>query len=130
LAARHVAARLRQCTRARKGCLGNHAGGTSSVCRNDSSGLCGSMDRIFRVSNSRGGMMMRPVLLIAASVALLSACSEETPPMQYGANPDIPEPRRGLLPDMRIALPAEWGDELPTVPEGFTITPIATELMV
>lgn len=73
---------------------------------------------------------MQRILLFTVSLIFLSACSEETPPIQYGANPDIPEPRRGLLPDMRIALPAEWGGELPTVPEGFEITPIATELMV
>jgi len=31
---------------------------------------------------------------------------------------------------MRIALPAQWGDELPTGPAGFTIRPIATDLAV
>ena len=50
--------------------------------------------------------------------------------MQYGATPELPEPRRGLLPDMRIALPAAWEGELPTVPEGYAIQAIATDLMV
>ncbi|MGB3643442.1 MAG: sorbosone dehydrogenase family protein [Mesorhizobium sp.] len=42
----------------------------------------------------------------------------------------MPEPQRGLLPDMKVAPPAQWGNELPTVPEGYTIAPIATELAV
>ena len=50
--------------------------------------------------------------------------------MQYGATPELPEPRRGLLPDMRIALPAAWEGEMPTVPEGYAIQAIATDLMV
>jgi glucose/arabinose dehydrogenase len=50
--------------------------------------------------------------------------------LQYGANPDLPQPRRGLLPDMKISLPAAWGDDLPTVPQGFKITAIATDLAV
>lgn len=73
---------------------------------------------------------MRRILLLAACAALLSACGDEPEPLQYGANPDLPEPRRGLLPDMKIALPADWGDDLPTVPDGFAIKPIATDLAV
>ena len=74
--------------------------------------------------------MIRRFLLLAASLAFLSGCGEDPEPMQYGATPDLPEPRRGLLPDMKIALPAAWGDELPTVPEGYSIQPIATDLAV
>src|SRR5690606_31855229 len=32
-------------------------------------------------------------------------------------DPDLPQPQRGLLPDMKVALPAAWGDELPSVPQ-------------
>lgn len=46
------------------------------------------------------------------------------------ANPDLPPPQRGLLPSMRIAEPAGWGDRLPTVPSGWTIKSIATDLKV
>lgn len=74
--------------------------------------------------------MMRRSLFVASLALLLASCGDEPAPMQYGATPDLPEPRRGLLPDMRIALPASWEDELPTVPEGYTIQAIATELMV
>lgn len=74
--------------------------------------------------------MMRRSLFVASLALLLASCGDESAPMQYGATPDLPEPRRALLPDMRIALPAAWEDELPTVPEGYTIQAIATELMV
>jgi glucose/arabinose dehydrogenase len=73
---------------------------------------------------------MRRTFLLAACAFVLTACSDVGEPPQYGADPNLPEPRRGLLPDMRIALPAQWGDELPTVPAGFTIQPIATDLAV
>lgn len=49
---------------------------------------------------------------------------------QYGANPTLPEPDRGLLPDMTVPEPAEWGDQTPTVPDGYTITAIATDLQI
>ncbi|MGN7868525.1 PQQ-dependent sugar dehydrogenase [Paracoccus sp. 22332] len=47
-----------------------------------------------------------------------------------GADPVLPEPRRGLLPDMVIPRPAGWGDDLPTVPEGYSVTAIATDLAI
>ncbi|WP_240220120.1 PQQ-dependent sugar dehydrogenase [Rheinheimera hassiensis] len=71
-------------------------------------------------------------LFAAVAVAgLLAACSGDDPePAQYGANPTLPEPEYGLLPDMTIAEPAPWGDQQPTVPEGYTISAIATDLKV
>ena len=62
--------------------------------------------------------------------ALLTACGGDTDPVQYGATPDLPEPRRGLLPDMVIAEPSEWGDKMPIVPDGYTISAIATDLKI
>ena len=73
---------------------------------------------------------MRRFLLLIAGAAVLTACSGEPDPLQYGASPDLPSPQRGLLPDMSVALPAAWGDDLPTVPEGFKIAAIATDLAV
>jgi len=73
---------------------------------------------------------MRRTFMLAACAVVLAGCSDVGEPPQYGSDPNLPEPRRGLLPDMRIALPAQWGDELPTVPAGFTIHPIATDLAV
>src|SRR5690606_18503948 len=77
----------------------------------------------------RGGEVMRRIFVLAACACVLTACSDPGDPPQYGANPNLPEPRRGLLPDMRIALPAAWDGELPAVPEGFAISAIATDLM-
>ena len=51
-------------------------------------------------------------LAIPAAAALLAACGGGGDPevTQYGPNPDLPEPQRGLLPNMDIASPAGWGD--------------------
>ncbi|KAA0685171.1 PQQ-dependent sugar dehydrogenase [Azospirillum brasilense] len=74
--------------------------------------------------------MKRSSLLAAAGiVVLLTACDDNNPSQPvYGANPPLPEQQHGLLPSMKIANPANWGDRKPTVPEGFTVTAIATDL--
>src|SRR5690606_2065902 len=71
-------------------------------------------------------------LALAVAAGLLAGCSGGDAPElnQYGPNPELPEPSRGFLPNMTIAEPAEWGDRRPTVPEGYTITPIATDLLI
>ncbi|WP_159350570.1 PQQ-dependent sugar dehydrogenase [Roseomonas harenae] len=74
--------------------------------------------------------MMRAILLAGAAVFALSACDSEPTPQQHGANPNLPEPHRGLLPDMRIPRPAAWGNERPTVPQGYMIQAIATDLRI
>ncbi len=74
--------------------------------------------------------MRAAVLLTGVLVFTLSACGSDPEPPQYGANPTLPEPQRGLLPDMTISKPAAWGDERPTVPEGYTISAIATDLRI
>ncbi|MDH1211870.1 sorbosone dehydrogenase family protein [Pseudomonas chengduensis] len=63
---------------------------------------------------------------------LLTACGEEPGSNQqfYGAQPDLPSPERGILPSMTIAEPTPWGDQRPTVPEGFSVTAIATDLKI
>lgn len=69
--------------------------------------------------------------IFCVSAALLTGCSkEDSTPNQYGSDITLPAPERGLLPNMTIAKPAEWGDRVPTVPEGFTITAIATNLNI
>src|SRR3546814_18932636 len=67
--------------------------------------------------------------ILALSTAL-GACGGESEPLQVGAAPKLPPPDRGLLPDMVIAEPAEWGDKAPIVPEGYTVTAIATDLKI
>ncbi|MDB5851809.1 MAG: sorbosone dehydrogenase [Rhodoferax sp.] len=74
---------------------------------------------------------MRPALLMGVAVLTLFACDAEDPgPTQRGASPELPAPQRGLLPDMVIPRPASWGNELPTVPAGFRIQAIATDLRI
>ena len=76
--------------------------------------------------------MNRPGLYSTLAVALLlSACgSEDDAVVLYGPEPTLPEPHRGVLPAMNIANPAGWGDQLPTVPEGYRISAIATDLQI
>ncbi|RYZ00502.1 MAG: sorbosone dehydrogenase family protein [Alphaproteobacteria bacterium] len=74
--------------------------------------------------------MMRRSVLLGCFLALVSACGAEPNRPEYGANPTLPEPSRGLLPSMVISKPAPWGDAHPTVPQGFTIEAIASDLMI
>ena len=67
---------------------------------------------------------------IALGAALVGGCEGEPAAPQYGANPELPAPQRGLLPSMVVAEPVEWGDRRPTVPEGFQVTAIATGLKI
>ncbi len=74
---------------------------------------------------------MKRLLLVITMAALLGACGDNTPNADlYGANPKLPAPQRGLLPSMAIAKPALWGDQKPTVPQGYTINAIATDLNI
>lgn len=66
--------------------------------------------------------------LLALLLAPLAACSSQNgaDPNQAGPDPQLPDPHRGLVPTMKIASPAPWGDHRPVVPAGYTITAIAT----
>ena len=76
--------------------------------------------------------MIRPSLIGAAALALLVAgCGGSDSRLdQTGPEPDLPGVRETLLPPMKIAKPVGWGDELPTVPDGFTVTAMATDLKI
>ncbi|MEO5565362.1 MAG: sorbosone dehydrogenase family protein [Luteimonas sp.] len=71
-----------------------------------------------------------PKLVLASLVVVLSACGGDPDPTQYGADPTLPAPRTTMLPDMAIAKPANWGDQVPIVPPGYTVTAIATGLQI
>ena len=73
---------------------------------------------------------MTRIFLGLAALSLVAACGSNDAADQYGANPDLPEKQRGLLPSMTIADPAGWGDRRPVVPEGFQIATIATNLKI
>lgn len=70
--------------------------------------------------------MMRLFLLTGVLAGLPMTVAAQT----YGPDPVLPEPERGLLPAMTVPRPALWGDALPIVPEGYSITAIATDLMI
>ena len=69
--------------------------------------------------------------MLGAIAALLAACgSGDVDPVEYGPNPKLPEPHRGLLPAMNIDDPVGWGDSRPIVPQGYSVTAIATDLKI
>ncbi len=68
------------------------------------------------------------VAMLVALSTLLAGCGNEPAAPQYGAAPTLPAPQGELVPTMKIASPAEWGDRKPHVPPGYTITAIATDL--
>ncbi|MCS4065369.1 sorbosone dehydrogenase family protein [Pseudomonas putida] len=76
---------------------------------------------------------MKPLhaLSLLSMAVLLSACGGDGEPTQvHGPDPKLPDPQRGLLPSMKIAQPVAWGEQKPTVPEGFSVTAIATDLKI
>ena len=71
------------------------------------------------------------VCALAVLSMAVAACGGSDPdPAQYGSNPPLPEQQPRLVPTMGIAKPAAWGDQRPTVPAGYTIAPIATDLAI
>lgn len=76
--------------------------------------------------------MIRSSLMGVAALALtLAACGRGDPGLtQTGPNPEIPAINETLVPPMKIAQPIGWGDAVPTVPEGFTVTALATDLRI
>lgn len=73
--------------------------------------------------------MTRALPTLAAAV-LLAHSAGDPEATQYGPNPDLPAQQRGLVPSMNIASPAGWGDRRPAVPDGFAVTPIASDLKI
>src|SRR5690606_15225586 len=102
--------------------VGHHAGRAVDVVAGDGAGIGRDLAGFRKPAPSvcaHGRCPMNRIATIAVSVLALAlaACSNEAPQLdQYGANPEIPEPNRTLMPDMIIAKPAAWGDKTPTVP--------------
>ncbi|RRW40086.1 sorbosone dehydrogenase family protein [Pseudomonas luteola] len=71
-------------------------------------------------------------LTILSMAVMLSACGggEGGATQSHGGDPKLPNPERGLLPSMKIADPAPWGNEKPKVPEGYDVRAIATDLKI
>lgn len=70
------------------------------------------------------------LLAVIPLAAAAGICLAQGQPSQVGPTPELPKPEQGLLPDMVIAKPADWGDKMPTVPEGYKITAIAKDLKI
>jgi glucose/arabinose dehydrogenase len=70
-------------------------------------------------------------LACAAALLAAAACGRSDPSLnQTGPQPDLPGVRQTLVPPMRIAKPVGWGDTLPTAPDGYTVTALATDLRI
>jgi glucose/arabinose dehydrogenase len=70
-----------------------------------------------------------PLALLVFPLVLV-ACSRDPGAPVYGTSPQLPAPQSQLVPTMKIARPAKWGDRRPAVPEGYTINAIATDLAI
>ncbi|MDF9756137.1 PQQ-dependent sugar dehydrogenase [Pseudomonas hunanensis] len=74
---------------------------------------------------------MKHALSALSMALLLSACGGDGEKTQaHGPDPKLPSPERGLLPSMKIAQPAVWGEQKPQVPQGYRISAIATDLKI
>lgn len=71
---------------------------------------------------------MRKLFLSAVIVSLPFTAVAQA--VTQGTDPVLPEPRAGWLPEMTIPRPAQWDGDLPTVPDGYTITAIASGLQI
>ena len=75
-------------------------------------------------------MSFARLVALAGAATLLAGCGADPEERVFGPNPTLPEKQRGILPSMTIADPAGWGDRRPEVPQGYSITPIATDLKI
>lgn len=74
---------------------------------------------------------MKHALSALSMALLLSACGGDGEKTQaHGPDPKLPAPERGLLPSMKIAQPAAWGEQKPQVPQGYRVSAIATDLKI
>ncbi len=75
-------------------------------------------------------MTSRLALGLLALLALAACGRKHDELAQTGPRPQLAELNETLLPPMKIARPAGWGDEIPQAPPGFTVTALATDLKV
>ena len=76
-------------------------------------------------------MIARLLFACLLAATTLAACGGGEGSLdQTGPRPQLPTRDQTLIPPMKIAKPAGWEGERPTVPEGFTITAVATDLKI
>lgn len=69
--------------------------------------------------------------LVSLLLALVAACSPSSEGLdQTGSSPALPRQADSLVPAIAIAPPAAWGGEMPTAPQGYTVTAIAKDLKI
>jgi glucose/arabinose dehydrogenase len=75
--------------------------------------------------------MIVRLAISSALVLALAACGDSGPALdQTGPDPRLPEQNQTLVPPMKIARQTPWNGALPTVPAGFAITALATDLKI
>ena len=119
-AAGRLGVRLRQLPRPRQGRRGDAAGGpVLSVLVFALVVAAASWLGLDAAATRCGREGLYPLALALVPLALLVACggAARTAPVS-AATRSCPSQQRGLLPSMKIAEPAPWGDQRPTVPEG------------
>src|SRR5690606_23225272 len=86
----------------------------------------GGRDALFATKHT-GHRSMREILSVAVVSLALAGCSRSDPELnETGAEPDLPAINETLLPAMQIAKLIGWGDQVPTVPDGFAINAMVT----
>ncbi|CRM91365.1 putative membrane-bound dehydrogenase domain protein [Pseudomonas sp. 22 E 5] len=76
-------------------------------------------------------MKTSSTLTLLSAALLLSACGGEGDKTQaHGPDPKLAEQQSSLIPSMKIAEPTPWGEQKPKVPEGYSVTAIATDLAI
>jgi glucose/arabinose dehydrogenase len=74
---------------------------------------------------------MTRLMTCAAALLALAACGRSGSDLdQTGPRPELPDARETLVPSMHIARPVGWGDAVPTVPAGYTVSALATDLKI
>lgn len=74
---------------------------------------------------------MTRLMTCAAALLALAGCGRSGSDLdQTGPRPELPDARETLVPSMHIARPVGWGDAVPTVPAGYTVSALATDLKI
>jgi len=75
-------------------------------------------------------MIGKRILILGCAMGLAACGDGDAGLNQTGPQPELPEVSERLLPAMNIATPVDWNGEQPSVPDGFTVTALATDLKI